>query len=56
MVSFSGGAVHPGEVIVVSVVVTDFTPKPVFYLLQRRDTPMAGSPTGRRARSELARR
>lgn len=54
VVSFSGGAVRPGEVIVVSVVITDFTPKPVFYLLQRRDTPMAGSPAGPRARSELA--
>lgn len=54
VVSFSDGAVHPGELIMLSVVVTDFTPKPVFYLLQRQETPMAGLPTGAPADSQTA--
>ncbi len=43
-VSFTGGRVEPGEVVVVNVVVTDTTPEPLFYLLQRRDSPIADAP------------
>lgn len=40
-VVFSDGHVAPGETVTVSVIVTDFTPRDAFYLLQRRDSPTA---------------
>lgn len=46
-VIFSGGMVAPGESVRVELVVTDTTPHDVFYLLQRRDSPLAAIATGR---------
>jgi hypothetical protein len=43
-ISFFDGAVEPGETVVVSVVVTDTTPRYQFYLLQKRDSPLALAP------------
>jgi hypothetical protein len=43
-VTFFGGAVAPGETVVLSVVVTDTTPRWQFYLLQKRDSPLAALP------------
>jgi hypothetical protein len=43
-VSFSGGTVRPGETVVFTVVITDTTPRPVFYLLQKRESPIARAP------------
>jgi hypothetical protein len=43
-VQFFGGLVEPGETVALSVVVTDTTPRWEFYLLQKRDSPLAGSP------------
>ena len=40
-VVFSDGAVPPGETVVVSFAVTDYTPVDRFYLLQRREAPSA---------------
>jgi len=40
-VSFSGGKVPPGGTVAFSVVITDSTPRPVFYLLQKREKPVA---------------
>ncbi len=40
-VSFSGGTVPPGGTAAFTVVVTDSTPKSVFYLLQKREKPIA---------------
>ena len=40
-VSFSGGTVPPGGTVAVTVVITDSTPRPVFYLLQKRGKPVA---------------
>lgn len=39
--SFHDGMIQPGEVVTLSFVVTDTTPKYEFYLLQRRDSPLA---------------
>jgi hypothetical protein len=40
-VVFSGAIIQPGESVTVRVVVTDFSPNWQFYLLQRRDAPIA---------------
>ena len=41
MVTFSGGAIRPGESAVFNVIITDTTPIPVFYLVQQPNRPMA---------------
>ena len=41
-VQFFGGLVEPGETVTFSLVVTDTTPRWEFYLLQQRDSPLAG--------------
>jgi hypothetical protein len=41
-VVFSDGMVLPGETVTVTALITDYTPRPEFFLLQRRETPMAG--------------
>ena len=43
-VQFFGGLVEPGETVALTVVITDTTPRWEFYLLQKRDSPLAGSP------------
>jgi hypothetical protein len=43
-VQFFGGLVEPGETVTFSVVVTDTTPRWEFYLVQKRDSPIAGLP------------
>jgi hypothetical protein len=53
-VQFFDGLIAPGETVALSVVVTDTTPRWEFYLLQTRDSPLAGStrqatPAGTRA-------
>jgi hypothetical protein len=44
-VSFSDGSIAPGETVVFRFVVTDTTPRSVFYLLQKRDSPLVEAPT-----------
>ncbi|MCX7629141.1 MAG: hypothetical protein N2038_02715 [Geminicoccaceae bacterium] len=41
-VVFSGSVIRPGESVTVRVMVTDFSPTWQFYILQRRDAPLAG--------------
>jgi hypothetical protein len=41
-VVFSDGLVAPGETVTVSVAITDYTPGEEFFLLQRREAPIAG--------------
>jgi hypothetical protein len=41
-VQFFDGMVAPGETVSISVVITDTTPRWQFYLLQKRDSPIAG--------------
>jgi hypothetical protein len=43
-VSFSDGGVDPGGTVVLSVVITDTTPRWEFFLMQKRDSPLAGLP------------
>lgn len=43
-VAFYSGVVEPGETVVLSVVVTDTTPRSQFFLLQKRDSPLADIP------------
>jgi hypothetical protein len=43
-VAFYDGVVEPGETVQVSVVITDTTPRWDFFLLQKRDSPLAGAP------------
>jgi hypothetical protein len=43
-VAFYGGVVEPGETVMVSVVITDTTPRWDFFLLQKRDSPLARAP------------
>jgi hypothetical protein len=43
-VQFVDGLVEPGQTVAMSVVVTDTTPRFEFYLLQKRDSPLAGTP------------
>jgi hypothetical protein len=38
---FSDGMVSPGETVIVSAMVTDYTPRDEFFLLQRRESPIA---------------
>ena len=40
-VQFFNGLIAPGETVTVSVVITDTTPRWEFYLLQKRDSPLA---------------
>jgi hypothetical protein len=46
-VVFSDGMVVPGETVSVSVTITDYTPLNEFFLLQRRESPMAELPVRR---------
>ena len=41
LVTFSGGAIRPGQSAVFNVIITDTTPIPVFYLVQQPNRPMA---------------
>ena len=43
-ISFFDGAVEPGETVVISVVITDTTPRYDFFLFQKRDSPLAHAP------------
>jgi len=43
-VAFFDGNVAPGETVVMTVVVTDTTPRIEFFLLQKRDSPLAALP------------
>jgi hypothetical protein len=48
-VVFSDGLVQPGEVVTVTVTITDYTPQDEFFFLQRRDSPVVfvpGPPPG----------
>jgi hypothetical protein len=45
-VVFSGGVVQPGETVTIRVVITDYTPNVQFYLLQRRNAPVARNEAG----------
>jgi hypothetical protein len=57
-ITFFSGAVEPGETVVLNIVVTDTTPRWQFYLLQKRDSPLAlmpGLPDGLRAAADPAR-
>lgn len=47
-VAFSGGSVEPGETVTLRVVITDTTPRYQFYLLQKRDSPIAAAPAAPR--------
>ncbi|NIR28381.1 MAG: hypothetical protein GWN84_03440, partial [Gammaproteobacteria bacterium] len=40
-VTFHDGVVRPGEAVTIEVIVTDTTPVPVFYLIQRPTRPLA---------------
>jgi hypothetical protein len=40
-VVFSGASIRPGETVTVRVVITDYSPTYEFYLLQRRNAPVA---------------
>jgi hypothetical protein len=42
-VQFVDGVVEPGETVALSFIVTDTTPRWQFYLLQKRDSPLAGA-------------
>jgi hypothetical protein len=42
-VEFVDGLVEPGETVALSFVITDTTPRWEFYLLQKRDSPLAGT-------------
>ena len=43
-VVFSDGLVQPGEVVTVTAAITDYTPQDEFFLLQRRESPIAALP------------
>jgi hypothetical protein len=53
-VAFHGGSVEPGETVTLRVVITDTTPRYEFFLLQKRDTPLASTPAAPRAQSSWA--
>ncbi len=40
-VAFSGTIVEPGQTVTVQVTITDHSPQSTFYLIQRRDAPLA---------------
>jgi hypothetical protein len=44
-VVFSDGLVEPGEQVTVTAAITDYTPQDEFFLLQRRESPIALLPT-----------
>ena len=46
-VVFSDGLVAPGEMVTVSAMITDYTPRDEFFLLQRRESPIAALPLAR---------
>lgn len=46
-VQFQDGLIAPGETVAVSVVVSDTTPRWEFFLLQKRDSPLAAAPRPR---------
>jgi hypothetical protein len=46
-VVFSEGLVFPGETVTVMVMITDYTPQDEFFLLERREGPVAALPTRR---------
>jgi hypothetical protein len=46
-VVFSDGLIPPGGTVTVSAMITDYTPLDAFYLLQRRESPMAARSLGR---------
>jgi hypothetical protein len=43
-VQFFDGLVAPGETVSLSIVLTDTTPRWEFYVVQKRDSPIAGTP------------
>jgi len=43
-ISFSGGRVDPGAAVTLSVVITESTPKPVFYLAQKHEPVLSRRP------------
>jgi hypothetical protein len=45
-VVFADGLVPPGGTVTVSAMVTDYTPLDTFYLLQRRESPIAARSLG----------
>jgi hypothetical protein len=47
-VQFNDGLVAPGATVTLSVVITDTTPRWQFYLLQKRDSPLAEAAPGTR--------
>jgi hypothetical protein len=49
-VVFSDGIVQPGETVTISAMITDYTPRGEFFLLQRRETPIAALPLVRPGR------
>jgi len=40
-VTFSGDTIHPGETVQMTVTITDFSPSYRFFLIQRRQSPLA---------------
>lgn len=40
-VTFSGTTIHPGETVAMTVTITDFSPSWRFFLIQRRQSPLA---------------
>jgi hypothetical protein len=53
-VAFFGGSVEPGETVTVRVVITDTTPRFEFFLLQKRDSPLAAAPPAPHAQAPSA--
>lgn len=49
-VRFSGAVVPPGETVSIEIAVTDYTPRRRFFLIQRRDAPLASLAPAIRAR------
>ena len=52
---FYDGLVAPGETVTLSVVITDTTPRWEFYLLQKRDSPLADSTPGTAGQADAQR-
>ena len=53
-ITFSGGAIRPGQTAVFDVVITDTTPIPVFYLVQQPNRPLARLDTDDAAHSRTS--